>query len=429
VGSTRSFPLLAPAAALLLQSAAMGFSTPYDFSAVTALAEGALIGQNVVDPVPGFELRLMHRGRVVYHQSFGNWSLDRVANCDSSTKTLSGGVIAAVMDASPTLPRPFTLDSRLSDFIPAFNVLIKRNITIRQAFSHTAGMATGSTAVSSRTLTLQQAAVQIAGEPLDSLPASTFSYGGASMHAAGAAAEAAAGIPWNTLFQQRIAGPLGMQITQYTLTTPQNPRIAGGAESNAQEFSRYMEMLRLGGIHNGPSGPVRVLSQQSVNQIFTRQSPLGIPIANTPLTGVSDYGIGTWLDQRDASGNLIGAIAGGARGFCCWVDFDDEMVGCISTDVTSFSNIETLQYLIRAAAEQAIRNPACLADLVADGAPGRDGTIDGSDFIAFINSFAIGDAEIDPAADICDGGGTPPGDGTIDGADFVAFINAFAAGC
>jgi len=69
----------------------------------------------------------------------------------------------------------------------------------------------------------------------------------------------------------------------------------------------------------------------------------------------------------------------------------------------------------------------CLADVVADG------TIDGTDFIAFINSFAIGDAAVDATADVA--GGTNPGlpeggpDGTIDGTDFIAFINAFAVGC
>ena len=62
--------------------------------------------------------------------------------------------------------------------------------------------------------------------------------------------------------------------------------------------------------------------------------------------------------------------------------------------------------------------------------PGGDGTVDGSDFIAFINSFAIGDASVDPVADITGGGptGEQP-DGTIDGSDFIAFINAFAIGC
>ncbi len=59
-----------------------------------------------------------------------------------------------------------------------------------------------------------------------------------------------------------------------------------------------------------------------------------------------------------------------------------------------------------------------------------DGTVDGTDFITFIDSFAFGDAPIDPRADIAGGGdtGLEP-DGTIDGTDFIAFINAFAIGC
>lgn len=69
----------------------------------------------------------------------------------------------------------------------------------------------------------------------------------------------------------------------------------------------------------------------------------------------------------------------------------------------------------------------CIAD--------RDGdqTVDGSDFIMFINSFAIGDAAVDSSADLAGGGdpNLPEGgpDGTIDGTDFIAFINAFGAGC
>jgi len=68
-------------------------------------------------------------------------------------------------------------------------------------------------------------------------------------------------------------------------------------------------------------------------------------------------------------------------------------------------------------------NPADLAD--GGGNPPGDGTLDGSDFIAFINAFASDQ----PLADIVDAGGSTPGDGTIDGSDFIAFINNFAAGC
>jgi hypothetical protein len=86
-----------------------------------------------------------------------------------------------------------------------------------------------------------------------------------------------------------------------------------------------------------------------------------------------------------------------------------------------------------AAARLTVRTCICLeADIVGGGAAGNepDGTVDGTDFIAFINSFAIGDATVDPLADIAGGGdtGLEP-DGTIDGTDFIFFINAFAIGC
>ncbi len=73
----------------------------------------------------------------------------------------------------------------------------------------------------------------------------------------------------------------------------------------------------------------------------------------------------------------------------------------------------------------------CVSDIAGPGGtrPG-DGTVDGSDFIAFINSFSIGDTAVDSTADIAGGGaaGTEP-DGTVDGSDFIAFINAFSLGC
>ena len=74
----------------------------------------------------------------------------------------------------------------------------------------------------------------------------------------------------------------------------------------------------------------------------------------------------------------------------------------------------------------------CLADVAGGGPLGRDpdGIIDGADFVAFINSYGVGDPTIDPVADVAGAGpiGLTP-DGIIDGADFIAFINAFAAGC
>lgn len=88
-----------------------------------------------------------------------------------------------------------------------------------------------------------------------------------------------------------------------------------------------------------------------------------------------------------------------------------------------------LYVLTPAAAAPAGCSPA---DIAGGGDAGRspDGTVDGSDFIAFINSFGIGDTTVDALADIAGGGADGlAADGTIDGSDFIAFINAFAIGC
>jgi hypothetical protein len=68
---------------------------------------------------------------------------------------------------------------------------------------------------------------------------------------------------------------------------------------------------------------------------------------------------------------------------------------------------------------------ACWADVAGPGLSSiADGSVDGDDFIAFINAFAAGE----PLADIASGGDAGP-DGIVDGSDFIAFLNAFAAGC
>ncbi|MDX2116982.1 MAG: serine hydrolase [Planctomycetota bacterium] len=377
----------------------------FNFFEVTQIAQDAVRGINVPEPVPGFELVLFKDGRRVYKRSFGAWSSDRVANADSATKTLSGAVIMALTDDSPT---PFSLNTKLSDYNPAF-VTSKRNIAIRQCFSHTAGFDTDSTAVSNPFITLQQAALQIASEPLVYPAGTTFSYGGVGMHAAGAIAETVAGQSWDSLYEQRIAGPLNFQVTRYVLSSPTNPRIAGGAESNAEEFARFMEMLRNDGVHNGR----RVLSHQAVQQLFTRQTPLGIPVANSPFRGSADYGVGVWLDQRLADGTLVGARAAGARGFSAWVDFDDGMVGAFSTDLSSGQNVVDLVDAIRDAAQRSVRSPRpCAADFNADA------FLDFRDFDDFVQAFELGD----PSSDYNE-------DGFLTFEDFDAFVQAFYAGC
>jgi CubicO group peptidase (beta-lactamase class C family) len=375
----------------------------YDFTEVTRLAAGAVIGQNVGAPVPGFELLLMKDGQVVYHEAFGTMSPGQVVACDSATKTISGAVVMSLTERSAT---PFSLNTRVSFYMPAYGG-DKSAITIRQCFAHTSGLAE-SNVEGNASITLQQAAFLTSQLPLQFPPGTAFAYGGSSMQTAGAVAELASGMSWNALFAERLATPLGFAQTRFALTTPTNPRVPGGCVSNAIEFSRFMEMLRAGGVHEGR----RVLAAASVASMFTRQTQAGIPIINSPVTGTSDYGVGVWLDQRDANGQLVGALAAGARGFSSWIDFDDGMVGCFATEFTTAENAYPLCMQIRDAAQRAVRQgPVCVADF------NRDGGVDGSDVSAFFFAWERGG----DAADVNEDGGT-------DGADIEAFFRVWEAG-
>ncbi|CAN5684680.1 hypothetical protein BH11PLA1_BH11PLA1_02150 [soil metagenome] len=432
----------------LAASAAHGDVT-YNFAPVDALAQGAVAGQNVTTAVPGFELLLWKDGVPVYHKSFGAWSLERVANCDSATKTMSAGLLMSLVQASP---QPLTLDTRISQYEPSFTG-DKAGLTIRAAFCHSSGLG-NSNAVSSTTLTLQQAAAQIATVPLAFAPPfSEFSYGGTSMQAAGAAAEVAGGASWDTLFQQRIAGPLGLAHTRYVLSSPTNPRIAGGCEATATEFARYMEMLRKGGV--APSGAV-ILTPASVQTMLTRQTALGVPILNSPLqsetTDNADYGIGIWLDVRDAQRNLLGALAAGARGFSAWIDFDDGMVGVFATELTTAGNIQHLLYLIRGAAQTAIRAPICPAPCQPADVAWDDGTplpphgacspaltnsgVNEGDYNVFFNGFfteqgvgSVADIASDDGSPLLPAPPLPRSNSGVNEGDYNAFFNSFFVGC
>jgi CubicO group peptidase (beta-lactamase class C family) len=343
-----------------------------NLDALTLLARGATQGQNVGSAVQGFDVRVLRDGVPIYHQAFGNWSLNQLANIDSSSKTLSGALLMSVTENST---QPVSLDTRLSDFIPAFNDE-KQAITLRQAFSHMSGLPGNSTALANTGISLQQAAQLIAGQPLTNGPAgSKFAYGGASMQAAGAVVELAGGASWNTLFAQRIAGPLGLTQTRYTLASPGNPRIAGGIESTAGEVGVFMESLRRGGI--APSG-ARILSQRSVDAMLTQQAPVGVQIVNSP-TDNARYGVGVWLEQ--GTNGELDALAAGARGFHSWIDFDERLVFVFGTDTTAFGNVEGLSDLMHTAITTALANP------VRNGDATLSGRVDFDDLLALAANY------------------------------------------
>ncbi|MBC7940130.1 MAG: beta-lactamase family protein [Chitinophagaceae bacterium] len=325
------------------------------FDSLTALANGALTGQNVTRPVPGFELLVLQHGQPLYHQAFGQWTAGQLANVDSSSKTMSA---ALLMSVTETHPATFQLDTKLSSLLPAFDRDDKRDISVRQAFSHTSGLSgsdVGSPILANPNITLQQAASLIAAQPTIAAAGTAFAYGGLSMQAAGAAAEVATGQAFVDLFQARIAGPLQLADTRFVLASDSNPRVAGGLASTARDFGRFMDMLLGQGVDRATGATV--LSAASVNTMLTRQTTDQQVIINSPADN-SLYGVGVWLDQLGPAGPTVDALAAGARGFHSWIDAASGLVFVFATDSTTFQNVERLSSMMHVAVLSAVPEPS-----------------------------------------------------------------------
>ena len=119
----------------------------------------------------------------------------------------------------------------------------------------------------------------------------------------------------------------------------QNPRIAGGVQSTLRDFARFFATLRNGGSWNG----TQVLSQASVDAMTTAQT-VGVPVAGSPHPYGAPYGIGMWIDRRDAQGRTLLASGVGAFGFAGWIDRVHDVSGAFAV---RYLNQVTYPYLER----------------------------------------------------------------------------------
>lgn len=288
-------------------------SCTYDFSPVTDLIQRYVEGV----PLQGASLLIIKDNQVVYEQAFGIYTLDTRVPIASASKWPSASVIMSLIDDGT-----LSLDDRVSTYLPDFTGE-KADITVRQLFSHTSGLPGDDVGcLGIQSITLAQCVDQIARAPLIAPPGTAFAYGGNSMHVAGRVAEVATGESWDELFQERIAGPLGLQSSDYASrsTAPgyvrvTNPRIAGGMRSTLGDYGRFVLMH----VNNGAFGSNQVLSAAVVAESQKDQT-FGAPVVNSPHPTAIGYGLGQWRDAVDAEGHAVQLSSQGAFGFSPWID-------------------------------------------------------------------------------------------------------------
>lgn len=277
--------------------------------------------------LPGASLRLSRNGVVVHRQTYGGYAGNERLAIASASKWLSALTLARLVERGD-----LRWDSTVGEFFPDAPAPM-RPITLVQLFSHTSGMGVEDVpCLSDRFDTLQGCAREILAVPRVAAPGTVFAYGGNSMHVAGAMAELATGQAWDDLFIAHMVQPLGLDDTDWTAGATRdgyvrnpNPRIAGGARSTLDDYGRVMDMLLAGGLHEGQS-----FLRADTLATMALDRTVGLVIAYTPVPGYDfGYGIGQWVEARDARGATYRVSSPGAFGFTPWVDWRSGSSGVI----------------------------------------------------------------------------------------------------
>lgn len=243
----------------------------------------------------------------------------------SASKWFAGAIMLAVAEAGY-----FSLDDPISLYVDDFDRPDKERITIRQAFSMTAGMLPADSFEN----TLQwnpgfdheESVAGIAEVAVSDPPGEVIYYWGGAMQAAGLAAVRATGLPdWEAVARNFLFDPLGMEQSSFSYFLP-NPAVAGGVVTTGAEYLRFLGVLAAKGM--GPDGEL-IFGTASLAPFYSGEGR-DKPIAKSPFFEESPhyaygrppyYSFGAWVLADDPARFGVEEVTSpGAYGTYPWID-------------------------------------------------------------------------------------------------------------
>ena len=329
---------------------------------------------------------IARKGKVVFHETWGEMKPDTIVRMYSMTKAVTG-VAAMILYEEGR----FSLGEPVSKYLPEFakmqvaqeatdeagkriytTVPAAHQITIRDLFRHTSGLDYAGPKdekgeVAYKKLEMQgfsplvpfdlaEGCRRLASVPLNDQPGTKFRYG-YSIDVLGRLVEVLSDKKLDQFFEERIFRPLGMKDSAFFVPEEKWSRLAvlyapkrgGGIErstSPAQESFKKKPNLLLGGagmvstlddyarfcmmlLNDGQLEGVRILGRKSVE--LMRSDHLG----NLPRAGLLPDGTGFGLtfavDPGPGKSGLVGSEGtyywGGAAGTSFWIDPTEKMFG------------------------------------------------------------------------------------------------------
>lgn len=161
-------------------------------------------------------------------------------------------------------------------------------------------------------------------EPIG-VPGERFRYGSAHMATMGSMAQQLTGTNWDTLFEEEVKGPLGIdsqEVHYYTIPTDegigtQNPLLAGGLVISIDEYMPILSVL----LHRGEFEGEEYVDPGLMERFFRNDYPDAL--IDEPVVG--PYSFGSWLLCGPGVHECGTVSSPGAFGFTPWVvDEPDE---------------------------------------------------------------------------------------------------------
>lgn len=302
----------------------------YDFAPMDSLISGWIKRGYY----PGASIVIVKNDTVLFEKQYGSYTPDTEVCIASAGKWLAAAAIAAVVDETK-----LSWDDPVQRWLPEFQGDPKGKITLRQLLSHTSGIRPYQPEPKRDVHNvLADAVAEIL--PLDTVFAAgkRFEYGGLAMQVAGQMAEVAAGMDFETIFQKKIARPLGMKYTHFTpvdLGGGHSPMLGGGARTVLHDYMRFLNMI----FHEGNYQGRQVLSKQVVREMQADQVrgakvlPGEYVEKGLGLHHIGIYGLGEWREKVDEQGEAYQISSPGWAGAYPWLNKQDGVYGFFLTHV------------------------------------------------------------------------------------------------
>jgi CubicO group peptidase (beta-lactamase class C family) len=254
-------------------------------------------------------------GKIVYQKEIGEFKIKTKAPIADCSQWLTAALVMTFVDEGK-----LSLDSKVSDYLPIFETYGKSYITIRQCLAHETGITDKQKSIvklfqRKQFESLEDHVNSFAKKEIAANPGTTFFYGEIGPNIAGRVLEVITKKRFELLIKQRIFTPLNMRYSSFI---PEENAVnpSGGATSTAADYMNFLSMILAKGKFMGK----RILSEAAIAQMQTIQTN-NISKKYVPkIAEEFEYGLGEWIQQKDAKGNSMVVGCPGLFGTWPYID-------------------------------------------------------------------------------------------------------------